>query len=313
MAKRDYYDVLGVPRSASAEDVRSAYRKLARKYHPDVNKAPDATQKFREATDAYEVLSDPEKRKMYDRFGHAGPRAGQAGGGRVYTSTGPVDFDIGDIFGRGTSGFTGMGLDDILNALRGRGRGKAARRAPQKGSDLEYGITLDFMEAVRGTTAALKYLQPGREGQPETLNVKIPPGVGPGSRIRVREKGAVGPGGAGDLYLVVSVRPHPYFRREGNDIHVDLPISITEAALGAKVDVPTVDGMGTVTIPPGAGGGAKLRLRGKGVGASPKSRGDQYVVLRVVSPRSLSEKGRKLLEEFQRIENTDVRAGVPWR
>ena len=316
MAKRDYYDVLGVGRSASADEVRSAYRKLARKYHPDVNKALDATEKFREATDAYEVLSDAEKRKMYDQYGHAGPRAasgGPGGPGRVYTNAGPVDFDIGDLFGRGTSGFSSMGLDDILDALRGRGGKRSARRAPQKGSDVEYGVTLDFMEAVRGTTATLKYLQPGKSGQPETLTVKIPPGVGQGAKVRVRQKGAIGPGGPGDLYLIVNVRPHPYFRREGHDIYVDVPISIAEAALGAKVDVPTVDGMTTVTIPPGTGGGGKLRLRGGGIGRSGKTKGDQYVQIRIVPPQSISDPGRKLLEEFQQIENTDVRAGVPWK
>jgi len=313
MAKRDYYEILGVSRSASADDIRASYRKLARKYHPDVNKAKDAEQKFREATEAYEVLSDPEKRKMYDQFGHAGPQAagGMGGPGRVYTNGGPVDFDIGDIFGRGTSGFSSMGLDDILNALRGGGR--ARRRAPQKGSNVEYGITLDFMEAVRGTTATLKYLQPGKSGQPETLTVKIPPGVGQRAKVRVREKGAIGPGGAGDLYLIVHIRPHPYFRRDGNDIYVDVPISITEAALGAKVDVPTVDGMTTVTVPPGAGSGAKLRLKGRGIGKSGKDKGDQYVQIRIVPPKSISNRGRELLGEFQQLEGEDVRAGVPWK
>ena len=310
MAKRDHYEVLGVGRSARAEDVKAAYRKLARKYHPDVNKASNASERFREATEAYEVLSDPQKRKIYDQFGHAGSQGAPFGGGQVYTGADSVDFDIDDIFGRGTSGFTDMGLEDILDALRGRGRRKGP---PPRGADAEYGMPLDFMEAVRGTTASLRYLQPGKSGEPETLTVKIPAGIGEGSRIRVRDKGAIGRGGPGDLYLVVHVREHPYFRREGSDVYLDLPISIVEAALGAKVDVPTVDGMTTVKIPPGTGSGRKLRLREKGVARSGKARGDQYVIVRVVPPQSVGERGRQLLEEFDRMEKTDVRAGAPWK
>jgi len=310
MAKRDYYDVLGVSRSATDAQIKSAYRKLARKYHPDVNKAPDAGEKFKEATEAYEVLSDPQKRKIYDQFGHAGPGRAPSGAGRAYAKPGGFDFDIGDIFGRGTSGFMGMGLDDILNALRG---GRGARRAPKpKGSDVEYRLDLDFMQAIRGTSVRLRYLQPGKAGPPETLEVKVPPGVREGSRIRIAGKGAIGPGGAGDLYLVVHVGKHPYFRREGNDIYLDLPLSIVEATLGKTVDVPTIDGVMSVKIPPGTGSGKKLRLRGKGVSRAGQSRGDQYVVVKVIPPEKVSPRGRELLEEFDRIEHTDVRAKAPW-
>lgn len=311
MAKRDYYEVLGIKRSASDAQIKTAYRKLARKYHPDVNKASDASGQFREATEAYEVLSDQEKRKMYDRFGHAGPTGRPFGTGRSYTSAGPGGFDIGDIFGRGSSGFAGMGLDDILNALRGGRRGRA--RSQMRGSDVEYKVTLGFMDVIRGTSAMLRYLQPGKGGATETLDVKIPAGVGAGSKIRVRGKGALGPGGAGDLYLIVDVKDHPYFRREGEDIYLDLPISIVEATLGAKVDMPTIDGMMTVSIPAGVSSGTKLRLRGKGVAMAGKKRGDQYVVIKIVPPQNISQEAKKLIKEFEQISELDVRAKTPWK
>lgn len=157
-------------------------------------------------------------------------------------------------------------------------------------------------------------LQPsGGGGKGETIQVRIPPGVREGSKVRVRGKGSAGPGGSGDLYIVVHVNRHPYYRREGDDVYIDLPISIVEAALGAKVDVPTVDGMTTVTIPPGTGGGKRLRLRGKGVGRSGAVRGDHYVVIKIVPPEEVSQHGKKLLREFDDVEKGDVRSGVPWK
>jgi len=319
MSKRDYYDVLGVSRTASDADVKSAYRKLARKYHPDVNKAPDAGEKFKEATEAYEVLSDPPKRKMYDQFGHAGmPGFGGTGGPGVYTrSSGPGGaggFSFEDIFGGGGSGFMGMGLEEILAALGGGHRSRRARKSAgmRRGAEIEQHITLDFMQALRGTSATIRLHRGGRNGGTGTIDVKIPPGVHTGSRIRLRGQGAPGPGGNGDLYINISVRPHPYFRADGRDVYVEVPISIAEAALGAKVDVPTIDGMSTVTVPPGTAGGQRLRLRGKGGGAGEK-RGDHYVVIRIVPDPKMSAKGRELLEEFQRTEKFDPRKDAPWR
>ncbi len=327
MAKRDYYDVLGVKRGASEAEIKAAYRKLARKYHPDVNKAADAAQKFREATEAYEVVSDPEKRKVYDQFGHAGPAGGAARGGpggRVYTWTsggGPVGggVDVEEMFGGFKSDFMGMGLEEILEHLAahgGRGGRHARpgrRRAQRPPSDVQYDLTLDFMSAVRGTTTAVRLQQPG--GAAETLHVKIPPGVREGSRVRVKGKGSAGAAGRhGDLYIVTHVRPHTYFRREGEDIHVDVPISLTEAALGGKVDVPTIDGMTTVTVPAGSASSRRLRLRGKGVPrAGGKERGDQYVVLRIVPPAKVSAKGAELLRQFDEAQPFDPRAEVPWK
>jgi DnaJ-class molecular chaperone len=317
MAKRDYYDVLGVKRGANESEIRSAYRKLARKYHPDVNKAPDAAEKFKEATEAYEVLSDPQKRKMYDQYGHAAPAAAGGPRGRTYTWTstgsprgGAPGFE--DIFGGFTHGFMGMSLEEILEKLGGGGaRGGRRRRPAARGGDVEYNLTLDFMAAVHGTTATVR-VQPA--GEPaETISVKIPPGVGEGSKVRIRGKGQAGPAGRGDLYIITHVRPHAYFRREGDDIYVDVPVSLTEAALGGKVDVPTIDGMTTVTIPPGTASSRRLRLRGKGVGRSGGARGDEYVVLRLVPPPKTSAKGAELLRQFAEAEPFDPRKDVPWK
>jgi DnaJ-class molecular chaperone len=257
---------------------------------------------------------------MYNQFGHAGPQ-GPAGapGGRTYTWTSggaPVDFE--EIFGGGSSGFGGMGLDEILEALSGGHRGPSRRAAPpRRGSDAEYDLALDFMEAIRGTTATLRIRAPDSKTG-ETINVKIPPGVREGSRIRVRGKGQPGPAGRGDLYIVTHVRDHPYFRREGDDIYVDLPVSIAEAALGATIDVPTIDGMTRVKVPPGTSSSVHLRLKRKGApcrtgGGGKDSRGDQYVVIRIVAPSTLSPQGRELLRKLQDTEKLDPRESVPWK
>jgi len=318
MAKRDYYEILGINRDATEAQIRSAYRKLARKYHPDVNKAPGAAEKFKEATEAYEVLSDAQKRGMYDRFGHVGPNNGPfpGGGGATYTWRGrpgqgaAVDFE--EILGGFGGGLAGLSLEEILQALGGGRRGAKAQ-ARSVGTDLESHLTLDFLDAVRGTTTTLRIRRPEASGGSESITVRIPPGVREGGRVRVRGKGADGAAARGDLYIVLHVREHPYFRREGDDIYVDLPISLSEAALGAKVDVPTIDGMTTVTIPPGSPSGRHLRLRGKGV-ASPggSQRGDQYAVIRIVPPPKLSSRGAELLREFNAAERFDPRANAPW-
>lgn len=323
---KDYYDVLGIKRDATEAQIKSAYRRLARKYHPDVNKAPDSAEKFREATEAYEVLSDAQKRKMYDTYGHAGPSGFGGGGGGARPggpwgySRGPggpggpgVEFNFEDIFGgSGGSGFMGMSLDDILNTLRG-GRRAGPRPADMHrgGADLEHPVTLEFMQAVNGTVLEVRLDSPG--GQAETLRVKIPPGVKEGTRIRVRGKGEAGRGGRGDLFIVTHVSEHPYFRREGDDVYVEIPVSLVEAALGAKIDVPTVEGTTTVTIPPGVSSGSKLRLRGQGIASPGGSRGDQYVVIKIVAPAKVSEEGARLLREFARSDPYDPRKAAPWK
>jgi curved DNA-binding protein len=316
MAPRDYYEVLGVARGATKEQIKSAYRKLARKFHPDVNKAPGAIEKFREATQAYEVLSDDAKRQAYDQFGHAGAgRPARAGGPARAGATpwahagqgGRIRFE--DLFGgAGDSPFMGMGLDDILEALGAGGRRRRASR--RRGQDIEYELSLDFLQAVRGTAATLRIQRPqGRE----TLEMKIPAGVRDGGRIRLRGQGQPGRGEAGDLYIKVNVRPHPYFRREDNDIHIDVPISVSEACLGAKIDVPTIDGMTTVTVPPGTSSARRLRLRGKGTPAPDGTRGDQYITVRIVVPQTLCPRAQELMRELATIEALDPRKDAPWK
>ena len=330
MAKRDYYEVLGVGRDANDEQIKGAYRRMARKHHPDVNKASDAAERFKEATEAYEVLSDPERRKAYNQFGHTGmpgagawsgggwPGGGARGGPREGFSVSFEDVMRAAQGARGARGFMGMGLDEILKALRGgfggRKRGKASARTG--GQHLQQEITIGFLQAVRGTTATVRIRAAGetQATRTETLDVKIPAGVREGAKIRVRGKGQEGADGRGDLYIVVHIREHPYFRRQGDDIHVEVPIGITEAALGAKVDVPTLDGMTTVTVPPGIGSARRLRLRGKGVSRPGRTgRGDQYVEIRIVAPSAVSARGADLLRQFQDTESYDPRADVPWR
>lgn len=319
MSKRDYYEVLGVQRDAATDQIRSAYRKLARKYHPDVNKAADASSKFKEATQAYEVLGDEQKRKMYDQFGHAGPgspfQPGQAA--RAYHWTGtpgegaPQGVNFEDIFGPGGQGFSGMSLEELMEALGGGARRAAGRRAraayaePPSG-DIEHQVTLDFMQAVRGTAISVRLR---RDDKTETLHVKIPPGVSEGSRVRIRGKGSSG----GDLYIVTHVSEHDYFRREGDDIYVEIPIGIAEAVLGARVDVPTLEGTSTVVIPAGSPSSRKLRLRGKGVARAGGEAGDQYVVIKIVPPPEVPPKAAELVKQFEELTKFDPRAGAPWK
>ncbi len=316
MAKKDFYKVLGVSKDATAAQIKSAYRKLARKYHPDVSKDPDSQAKFTEATEAYEVISDTDKRKMYDRFGHAGPGSGPAPGQPWgWSSQGPGAGGA-DFFGGqrvNAAGFMGMGLDEILESL-GR-RHPRRRKAPSRGSDTESPLTLEFLQAARGMTVTLNIQRPDAGGKlsRETIEVKIPAGVKDGSHVRIKGKGGQGPGGAGDLYIVTHVRNHPYFRRQNNDIYIDVPISITESALGAKVDVPTIDGMMTVKIPPATKSGQKLRLKDKGIAARGGQRGNQYVVIRIDPPAKLSKQAEKLLKEFDDVHPYDPREDAPWQ
>jgi curved DNA-binding protein len=318
MAKKDYYDVLGVNRSASNDEIKGAYRKLARKYHPDATKNdPKSTERFKEVQEAYETLSDATKRKNYDEFGHAGvgaaPRGGpdpweayrraqQGRGGQTWQGGPGVsveDFNVGGDFGS---------VFDQLFGQRGGGRSRA--RGQQRGADFEHPLTLSFEQAARGVTLPL---QINREGKLETLDVKIPPGVNEGSRIRIKGRGHETPfGEAGDLFIVIThVTPHEYFRREGLDVYVDLPLSLYEAALGTKVDVPTLDGPVTLTIAPGTSSGSKLRLKGHGIQRG-SEKGDQYVVPKIVIPRSLDEEDQKLLEKLAAKHPINARADLKW-
>ena len=331
----DYYSTLGVSRGATAEEIRKAYRKLAKQNHPDRNPDdPAAVERYKQAGEAYAVLSDADKRKQYDRFGAnykqygggagggspfggGGAPFGGAGGGSPFGGGGAVDLQ--DLFGGGGSGFD---LNDLFGGGGpARGAGRGARRGPfgganrggpqtRKGADVKSEIAVPFALAAEGGEYELDL---DRGGRRETLGVKIPAGVPDGGTIRLSGRGEPSPGGgpAGDLLLTVKVGPHPIFTRDGANLLMDLPLTPAEAALGAKVDVPTLSGETvTLTIPPGTGGGAKLRLRGKGVpDRKTGSRGDQLVRTKLVVPKSPSAEQRELYERLRELDS-DVRAGA---
>ena len=324
MAKRDYYDVLGVQRSASADEIRSAFRKLARKFHPDATKNdPKSTERFKEAQEAYEVLSDEGKRKNYDEFGHAGVGATPGGGGDPWAAYRAAQAGQGG--GRSWQGGPGVSVEDFdvgggdfssvfeqfFGAGAGRGRGGRGRTRAQpapRGEDVEHPVTLTFEQAARGTHLPL---QINRDGKLETIDIRIPAGVKDGSRIRVRGRGQTGAGEPGDLYIVTRVLPHPYFRREGLDVYLELPISLYEALLGAKVDVPTLDGKRTITIPPETSSGAKLRIKGHGIQRGDE-KGDQIVVTKIIVPKKLDDEDRKSIQRMAEEHPLNPRADLGW-
>jgi DnaJ-class molecular chaperone len=305
-APRDLYAILGVPRDSDADALRSAYRKLARQYHPDVNPGDkSAEERFKEISRAYDVLSDVEKRRNYDEFGEISLEAGFDA-----TRAREARERFGARFGRGdqSGGFVPPGaenfhfgdLDDLLGRFfRGRGEQGDFRT---RGSDVAASLELDFLDALRGGTQTLVFARaPGGEGAPEKLTVRIPPGVRDGGRIRLPGRGAPGIGGgpAGDLWVRIRVRPHPVFTREGDDLHLRVPISVREAVLGAKIEVPLPEGRATVSVPAGTDSGRKLRLRGKGA-RDPETgtAGDLYVVIEIRAPRGLDEATQRQLGEL---------------
>jgi curved DNA-binding protein len=311
MPSNDYYKTLGVSKSASADEIRKAYKKLSKKYHPDANKEQDAPERFKQVQEAYDVLQDPQKRKQYDQFGQVFPGGGGpqgqpfpwAGGGQA--GAGPID--LGDLFGGGP-----IDLEQILGgAFGGGGTRRQTRRGSRRGEDVEVEVEIPFQIAAEGGNHELHL---DRGGRPEHLSVKIPAGVDTGSVVRLSGQGHPGANGgpAGDLLVRIRVTPHPWFRREGNNLLVDLPVTVSEAALGAKVEVPTLaEGMVVVTIPPGTSSGAKLRLRGKGViDRTTKERGDQFAVVKIVVPRQPGERAVELLEELARVEPQSPRRGL---
>ncbi|MGQ9840635.1 MAG: molecular chaperone DnaJ [Anaerolineae bacterium] len=353
MSKRDYYEVLGVPRDADENAIKSAYRKLARQYHPDVNKSEDAEERFKEINEAYEVLSDPDKRAAYDRFGHAATQGGFGAGGP----------------GAGFGGFGGFGgFSDIFEEFFGGFTGtRTATRGPARGADLRYDLDITFEEAVFGAEKEIEVprletcpqcqgsgAEPGTKpircpqcngtgevrraqqtilgqfvtvttcprcnGEREIVTtpcsycrgqkrvrvtrklvVNIPAGVDDGMRIRLAGEGEPGERGGppGSLFVVLHVQPHPFFQRQENDILLEFPINIVQAALGAEVEVPTLDGPARLSIPAGTQHGTVFKLRGKGVPILRSNRrGDQLVIVRVVVPEKLNDKQRRLLKEL---------------
>lgn len=325
MPDRDYYEVLGVGRDAAPDAVKKAYRKLARQYHPDVNPGDkSAEKKFKEVQQAYDVLSDQEKRAMYDRYGAAGFEGMGAAGPRTSASewsarfgdAGQQNVDFSEFFG-GFGGGAGPGaggaeggaglFEDLIGRMRG---GRAAGR-PRQGQNVEAHLAIPFLTAVRGGQTSIT-VQRG-DGKVENLTVKIPPGVDEGSKLRLKGQGEPGPKGApaGDMTIILSIEPHPYYRREGRDLLVEVPLTIAEAVLGARVEVPTLDGMKPVPIPAGTSSGQKLRLKGQGVpGSGGKPDGDLFVVVKVVAPRNVDEESQRLIRKFAELNEQRPREGL---
>jgi curved DNA-binding protein len=322
--EEDYYKVLGIERTASADDIQKAYRALARKYHPDLN--PDdkkAAERFKQVQQAYDVLNDPEKRKQYDQFG-AGfeqfrggwPPQGGGGAGPQYQ-----DIDFSQIFGGAGGGGMPGGFEEILRQFAGGGAatggtasgGRRRRpRGPLRGSDVEAEIEIPFNVAIQGGSWEVSFRRNGRKA--ETISIKIPPGISDGKVMRVRGRGEPSPsdGPDGDLLLTVRVAPHPYFSRRGNDLEVKVPVSFAEAALGAKIDVPSPHGTLSIAIPPGASSGKRLRVRGMGVKTSSGEAGDLYAEVQIVVPGKFSEADAKLIRQLDESNRFNPRKGLVW-
>jgi len=374
----DFYETLGVARDANAEDIRKAYRKLARKHHPDLNPGDKAAEdRFKKVQEAYDVLSDTKKKQMYDQVGFYSEN-GMPAGGPQGPNMGFGGFDFSEAFGKG-AGARGAGpaggtgnFQDIFNQWFGRQQGEA-RPAAEKGADLEYGLNIDFWQAIKGTQVRLNITRQeacatcggtgarpgantvcpecsgsgnvtqvagamrfsltcprcegsgrlrnrcatchgdGRVSTEETVDVRIPPGAQQGSRLRVSGKGNAGTFGAppGDLYITLRVEPHPFFRRDGDDIEITVPIRIDEAGLGAKIEVPTIDGRALLKIPQGTQSGQRFRLREKGVlNSRTQTRGDQLVEVMVAAPLVRDERTKELLREYATLHPEDPRADV---
>jgi molecular chaperone DnaJ len=373
--KQDYYELLGVARKAGAKDIRTAFRKLARKYHPDLNPGDKSSEdKFKQLQEAYDVLSDSKKRAMYDQHGFYSDNMPRGGPGRgAGDGDADINFDFGGFDFGGGSGAAGSGSSfrDLFGQFfSGGGRGRAGMEPEREpGGDLEYQIEIDFWDAVRGAVMKLsvtrmdacetchgtgavgspqtcnvcggtgtiqqaagkmKFNVPctrcggtgklrtacktcggeGRVRRTETIDVRIPAGVANGGRVRVPGKGNAGTMGApaGDLYLRVDVKPHEFFERRGDDLYTKIPVSVPEATLGAKIEVPTIDGRSLVRIPPGTNSGKTLRLKEKGVpSARNGARGDQYVEIQVVVPQPTDERVRNLMKELESVAPDDPR------
>ncbi|GAB3618844.1 DnaJ C-terminal domain-containing protein [Glutamicibacter endophyticus] len=308
--EKDFYAILGVAKDASEADIKKAYRKLARKYHPDTNPGDDvAEQKFKDVSEANSVLSDPEQRQQYDAI-----RA--MGSGARFTSGGPggaggqAGFE--DIFSNLFGGPQSAGQPDFSNLFGGGGGfgqggfgGFGQQAPPRKGADRTATTSISFAGSINGTTIGL------RESNGEVIDVRVPAGIKDGQSVRVRGRGQPGPAGNGDLIVKVKVAEHPFFKREENNIRIHVPVTFAEAALGTKLSVPTLDGGHvSVKVPAGSNSGRTLRLKGKGVKTS-KATGDLLIVLDVVVPQNLSDEARKAIEEFAAAtEGEDPRADL---
>jgi molecular chaperone DnaJ len=381
-SKQDYYEVLGVSRNAKEDEIRKTYRKLARKYHPDLNPGDKSSEeRFKKVQEAYDVLSDAKKRQVYDQHGfysdHIPPGGPGGGAGHPEPGMGFGGFDFSDFANqtggaRQPPGESGA-FRDIFSQFFGGRRGEHGASTPEKGSDLEYGLNIDFWESIRGTQVRLTIARQeicetcsgsgsvggattvcpecdgtgqvtqmagamkfsltcprcdgkgrlrntcptchgdGRISKSESVEVRIPPGAQAGSRLRVAGKGNAGRNGgaAGDLYITVRVEPHPFFHRESDDIQIHVPITVSEAGLGAKIEVPTIDGRALLKVPQGTQNGQKFRLREKGVMNTRKNkRGDEIVEVVIQAPKVQDERTKELLRELSQVDKEDPRAAI---
>ncbi len=321
----DYYKTLGVSRNSSADDIQKAYRELARKYHPDMN--PDdksAKKKFQEVQQAFETLNDPSKRELYDRYGSSfeqmrgGPGA-HPGGAWGAGGAPPDDIDLSEIFGQkfgaGQEGFGGLGdiFKQFTRSAGGRQAGRAARGERVRGENLNYELRVPFQTAILGGNVQLAVRR--ASGRTETINVRVPAGIEDGKTIRLRGQGEApegGRGASGDILLAIHVDAHPFFHRRGKDLFVRLPVTVGEAALGAKVDVPTPHGAVVVRIPPGTSSGAKLRIRGHGIPEKAGQPGDLFAEVHITLPRQIDETAAALLRQFDQHAPTAPRTELRW-
>ena len=338
--RKDYYKILGIDKNADENTIKKAYRKLAKKYHPDTNAGnAQAAEKFKQITEAYSVLSDPEKKKMYDQFGTADYQGGQgpfggANGGyqEFHFDGGDMDDILKNIFGGGFSGRSagagggsrsyhfGGGFGDGFsggnsgfgndfgsgNSGFGDGFSGTGSSFGGRGSDLHADITVSFDEAALGGDKVINLSDPSAPGRTQSLQVHIPAGIDDGQTIQLSGKGEAGDKGGpnGDLVLTIRVHPHQMFKREGTNVFIDMPISFVQAALGATVQVPTLDGPVELKIPEGTQTGSKFRMKGRGIPSiRSKVRGDQYVTVNVEVPRNLNSKQKELLREFEEDKN----------
>ena len=320
----DYYKILGIERGASADEIQKAYRKLAKKHHPDLNPDDKAAQKrFKEVQQAYDVLSDEQKRKMYDQFGPGFEQAGQ-GGGPQWSSQVPPEFqhfDFGQAFGGGGSeGSIPPDLQDLLRQFTGggsfggatAGRRRGRRSPAQPGADIQHEVEVTFQTAVTGGEVSLRLVRPGRKA--ETLTVKIPAGIEDGKTIRLRGQGEASSndGPPGDLLITVHVASHPHFRRDGLDLIVEVPVTLAEAALGAKVDIPTPHGTIAMKVPPGTSSGTRLRAKGQGIKRSDGVAGDLYAEIQIAIPKQIDDDSGELIRKLDARWKQNPRAKLDW-
>ncbi len=329
---RDPYSVLGVPKNADADTIRKKYKELARKYHPDLNKNAGAADRFKEINDANEIIGDAEKRKLWDEFGEMSTKPGfnadQArawksgggfGGGFPGGGFGGGGFGGGGFPGGGFGGFGGgVNLDDLFGGFGTGGGGRRGpggfRRAPPRGADIEVSVAFSIPDFLSGERRPISYPRVGDDGtmQMEIVKFGVPAGIRPGATVRLRGKGSAGPAGgeAGDLRVTVEVAPHPYLTIDGDNVMMDVPVTLGEAFLGGPISVPTPGGTIKVTLPPGTNSGKRLRLRGKGLRMKDDSRGDLYFVVRPMIPEGQDPVLQDLVNQLEAFYPANVRAGL---